>query len=99
MSSFETNSTRDASKECPYDPLDNVTSIYSGKNWARWGQNLFVSLFTDFFFRFREGGEGVESSENNQVTGHFLNFRAFFFNISRKNSKTSKVNQQSVLNH
>ena len=25
-------------------------------------------------------------------------FRAFFFNISRTNSQTSKVNQQSVLN-
>ena len=28
----------------------------------------------------------------------FLIFEAFFFNISRKNSKTSEVNQQSVLN-
>ena len=48
-----------------------------------------------------------KSSENDQLTGHFQSFflfffifRAFFFNISRKNSKTSKVNQQywSVLN-
>ena len=47
-----------------------------------------------------------KSSENDQLTGHFQSlffffviFRAFFFfNISRKNSKTSRANQQSVLN-
>ena len=38
------------------------------------------------------------------TTGHFQSFfsfsfsELFFFNISRKNSKTSEVNQQSVLN-
>ena len=41
-----------------------------------------------------------KSSENDQLTGHFQNF--FFiraiFNISRTKSKTSKVNQKSVLN-
>ena len=37
-----------------------------------------------------------KSSENDQLTGLFQSF--FFFNISRTNSKTSKVNQQSVLN-
>ena len=31
-----------------------------------------------------------------EAPSHFLEM--FFFNISRKNSKTSKVNQQSVLN-
>ena len=36
--------------------------------------------------------KALKSSENDQLTGHF---RAFFFNIS---SKTSKANQQSVLN-
>ena len=36
-----------------------------------------------------------KSSENDQLTGRF---QSFFFNISRTNSKTSKVNQQSVLN-
>ena len=35
-----------------------------------------------------------KSAENGQLTGHFQSF----FNISRTNSKTSKVNQQSVLN-
>ena len=40
-----------------------------------------------------------KSSENDQLTGHFQRgFLSFFFNISRTNSKTSKVNQQSVLN-
>ena len=38
------------------------------------------------------------------MTSQLVIFRAFFpelffFNISRKNSKTSKVKQQSVLNH
>ena len=36
-----------------------------------------------------------KSSENDQLTGHF---QSFFFYFSRENSKTSKVNQQSVLN-
>ena len=48
--------------------------------------------------RFRDGVGGGEinkkSSENDQLIGHFQSF----FYISRKNSKTSKVNQQSVLN-
>ena len=65
---------------------------------------LLVDL-RDFFFRFRVWGtkKKKKSSENDQSTGHFKGFffyifRAFFFNISRTNSKTSKVNQQSVLN-
>ena len=37
-----------------------------------------------------------KGSENNQLTGHFQSF--FFFYISRTNSKTNKVNQQSILN-
>ena len=43
------------------------------------------------------GSGELKSSENDQLTGHFQSF--FLKNISRKNnSKTSKVNQQSVLN-
>ena len=38
-----------------------------------------------------------KSSENDQLTGHFQDF-FLFFNISRTNSITSKVNQQAVLN-
>ena len=44
------------------------------------------------------GGGGrklKKGSKNDLLTGHF---QSFFFNISRENSKTSKVNQQSVLN-
>ena len=52
----------------------------------------------------------IKSSENDQLTGHFqifffffffqlFFFSFFFYTISRKNSKTSKVNQQSVLNN
>ena len=84
----------------------------------------------DYFFSDLGSGEGKrkkkalkitsQSSENNQLTGHFQSFflcfwpvifqflffywsfsEPFFFkffNISRTNSKTGKVNQQSVLN-
>ena len=38
---------------------------------------------------------GTHQFENDQLTGHFQSF--FFLNIYRTNSKTSKVNQQSVL--
>ena len=56
----------------------------------------------DFFFRLRVGGGGgtkkrrKKSSENDQLTGHFQSFY-LFFNISRTNGNTSKVNQQSIL--
>ena len=63
---------------------------------------LIVDL-REFFFRVRVGGVGDEkkSSENDQLTGHFQScffFRLFFLISPEKNSKTSKVNQQSVLN-
>ena len=46
---------------------------------------------TRSFFIFRVGGQ--KNSENEQsFSDHF------YLNISRKNIKTSKVNQQSVLN-
>ena len=39
-----------------------------------------------------------KTSENDQLPCHFQSF-FYFFNITRKNSKTSKVNNQwSVLN-
>ena len=50
------------------------------------------------FFQIKGQGDEkklIKSSENDHLTGHF---QSFFFNISRKNSKTSKANQQSVLN-
>ena len=40
-------------------------------------------------------GGGGGGGWGGELTGHF---QSFFFNVSRKNSKTSKVNQQSVLN-
>ena len=49
---------------------------------------LLVDL-QDFFPRFSVGGK-EKSSENDQLTS--------FFYIPRTNSKTSKVNRQSVLN-
>ena len=54
---------------------------------------LLVDL-QDFFSDIASGGR-KKSSKNDKLTGHF---QSFFCNISRTNSKTSKVNQQSVLN-
>ena len=56
--------------------------------------NFFVSL-REIYFTFMVGVR-KKSSENDQLTGRF---QSILFNISRKkNSQTSKVNQQSVLN-
>ena len=58
---------------------------------------LLVDL-RDFFFRFRVGGWKIVNKKALKMTSWLVIFWAFF-NISRiKNSKTSKVNQQSVLN-
>ena len=78
------------------------SSFFKSQTQARFF--LLVDL-REFFFRSRVGGTKKKSSENDQLTGHFQSFffffffqSFFFFNISRKNSKTNKVNQQSVLN-
>ena len=57
---------------------------------------IYGNFFSDLGSRGRKK-INKKSSENDQLTGHFQRF-FFFFNISRKNSKTSEVNQQSVLN-
>ena len=49
---------------------------------------LYKLTYRNFFSDLGPGGGG----------GQLVIFRAFFLNISRKNSKTSKVNQQPVLN-
>ena len=54
---------------------------------------LLVDL-RDIFVRFRVGDE-QKSSENDQLTGHF---QSFFLISPEKNSKSSKVNLNSVLN-
>ena len=65
---------------------------------------LLVDL-QEIFFRSRVGGKkkiNKKALKMTSKTGHFQTFfffRAFFFfNISRKNSETSEVNQQSVFN-
>ena len=61
---------------------------------------FFLFELRDFCFRFRvRAGDGLTGQFQSFFfwTGHFQLF--FFFNISRTNSKTVKVNQQSVLNH
>ena len=60
---------------------------------------FFISGFMGFFFQIKSrGGGGGGGGGEDQLTGHFL---SEFFNISRKkrkNSNTSKVDHQSVLN-
>ena len=77
------------------------------QSWSHKARIFLLVDFRDFFSDLGSGGrkkiKKKKSSENDQLTGHFQSFffvifRAFFsFNISRKNSKTSKANQQSVL--
>ena len=56
---------------------------------------LLVDL-REFFFRFRV--EGTKKKEKKALTGHFQSFFQSFFLISpeKKNSKTSKVNTNSL---
>ena len=69
------------------------------------GMNCFISWFTGIFFRFRVGGRNQRKKKlkDDQLTGHFQSvlvffFRAFLLIYPENNSKTNKVNQQSVLN-
>ena len=55
---------------------------------------LLVDL-RDFSFRFRVGEE--KGGKALKMSSQLVIFRAFF-NISRTNSETSKIKQQSVLN-
>ena len=74
------------------EPHNQSCDVYRGVNKAR--IVLLVNLRV-FFFRFRVGDELIrKSSENDQLTTHFQSL----FIISRKNSETGTVNQQSVLN-
>ena len=54
------------------------------------GQKFFISWFTGKKIWIVGRGTKKKSYENDQFS--------FLFNMSRTNSKTSKVNQQSVLN-
>ena len=60
---------------------------------------LLVDL-RGFFFRFRVWGTKKKKIKKAlKMTSQLVIFRAFFFfNISRKNSKTGKANQQYLLN-
>ena len=51
----------------------------------------------EIFFRFRVGGGGTRE-KSSKMTSVDWSFSEYFLNISRTNSKTSKINQQSVLN-
>ena len=53
--------------------------------------NIFISLFT-FFFKFKVGGgRGVESSENDQLTGHFKSYFSFSELFSISPEQTAKL--------
>ena len=54
---------------------------------------MFLLVDLQEFFSDLGSRGAKKSSENDQLTDHFQ----IFFNISRTNSKTSKVNQLSVL--
>ena len=59
---------------------------------------IYGNFFSDLGSGGGGGGGGGESSKKDQLTGHFQiskkqNLEVFFLNISRTNSKTSKVNQ------
>ena len=60
------------------------------------GQNFLLVDLQDFF---SDLGSGTKKNAL-KMNSLLVTFRAFFFflSISRKNSKTSKINQQSVLN-
>ena len=58
---------------------------------------MFIKTYI-FFSDLGLGDERKKRSENDQLTGDFQSFFYCFFNISRTNSKTIKVHQQSVLN-
>ena len=53
--------------------------------------DFFISDLPHFFSDLDSGARKKKSSENDQLTGHF------FKNISRTNSKTCRLNLQSVL--
>ena len=59
------------------------------------GQFFLLVDLRDFSFRFRVGEE--KGGKALKMTSQLVIFRAFF-NISRTNSETSKIKQQSVLN-
>ena len=56
---------------------------------------IFYKLIYEKKFSDLGSGDEKKSSEKDQFSGHF---QSIFFNIPRTNSKTSKVNQQSVIN-
>ena len=81
----------------------NGTVLFSTQNLCL---NMYSRVRPDFFLgkfrsdlrsgdKTRKKALKMTSRLDDQLIGHF---QSFFFNISRKNNKASKVNQQSVLN-
>ena len=78
----------------------NVSSQVRSVKFRLRPECFYQLIYRGKNFKLRVRGNEKKSSENDQLTGHFQAFFFYFifFNISRTNSKTSKVNQQSVLN-
>ena len=68
-------------------PLARLKPATPGSHGKCLGQIFLLVDLGDFFFRFRVVGAGKKAPKIQ-----------LFLNISRTNSKTSKVNQQSALN-
>ena len=71
------------------DSLQSVVVTFSCHSCHT--QNLLLADLRDFFSDLASGRR-KKSSENDQLTDHFQSV----FYISRTNTQTSKVNQQSV---
>ena len=71
------------------------TLIVKGLHCTSKARNSLLVDLREFFSDLGSGDE-KKRTEIDQLTGHFQS--SLFLNISRTNSKTSKVNQQSFLN-
>ena len=76
-----------------------MQSIEQISTWEVFRPEFFLLVDIRGFFFSDLGSGGTKKKINKKtlkMTSQLVIFRAFFFNISRKNSKTGKANQQYV---